>query len=170
LAEPFHPGYRARKPSDGCGRSLYWVEASSRGELGEAAQAFNAMVERLEQSAVENARLYYAVCQRAERTADVIRRPKLSASPSILAQFTRPSPGSRKHFIPYNPMGMVIPEESGKRLRIVRFASDQPDATGVGRVWSDGKGTGIEWVMTHRRPYIEQDLAEAQRCVEEGVL
>lgn len=35
------------------------------------------MAQRLQQSAVENARLYYAVRQRAERTADVIQLTKV---------------------------------------------------------------------------------------------
>jgi signal transduction histidine kinase len=146
------------------------VDAEAGGELGEAAQAFNAMAQRLEQSAVDNVRLYEAARRRTEQIAAVNRLTKIVSASFDIGAVYETFAGELKQLLPYNRMGMVVPEESGKRLRIVQFASDQPDTAGVGRVWSHGKGTGIEWVMTHRRPHIEQDLAEAQVFVEDGAL
>ncbi|PWB80886.1 MAG: hypothetical protein C3F08_03290, partial [Candidatus Methylomirabilota bacterium] len=53
------------------------VEVASGGELGETAQAFNVMAERLERSAIENAALYGAVRQRADRIAAINRLTRI---------------------------------------------------------------------------------------------
>src|SRR5574337_1779695 len=37
-------------------------------------------------------------------------------------------------------------------------------------VWSNGSGTGVEWVMSNRRPHFEQDLATTRRFVEDRAL
>lgn len=146
------------------------VEASSGGELGEAAQAFNAMAERLEQSTVENARLYDAARQRAERIAAVNRLTKIISASFDIGAVYETFAEELKRFVSYTRMGIVIPEGSGRRLRLFQLAGYRPDEAAVGRVWSNGGGTGVEWVMSHRRSHFEQDLAKAGRFIEDGAL
>ena len=146
------------------------VETSSGGELGEAAHAFNAMAERLERSAIEKAALYGAARQRAERIAAVNRLTRIISASLDIGVVYEAFAAELKRFLSYTRMGIVISEDSGQRLRLFQLAGDRSDNASVGRVWSNGKGTGVEWVMTHKRPHFEQDLAKAGRFIEDGAL
>ncbi len=146
------------------------VDVRTGGELGEAAVAFNEMAERLEVSAIENARLYEAVRQRADRIAALSRLIKVISSSIDLGAVYDAFAKELKQLLPFTRMGVVIPGSSGNQLQILQIAADQPGEAKVGRVWSNGKGTGIEWVIFHRQPHIEQDLAEARLFVEDEAL
>lgn len=146
------------------------VDVRTGGELGEAAAAFNAMAERLEASTIENARLYEAVRHRADRIAAINRLIRAISSSLDLGAVYDAFAQELKQFLPFTRMGVVVPESSGKQLRVSRLATDRPEEAKVERVWSNGKGTGIEWVMTHRQPHIESDLAEAGLFIEDGVI
>lgn len=146
------------------------VDVRTGGELGEAAAAFNEMAERLETSAIENARLYEAVRQRADRLAALSRLIKVISSSLDLGAVYDVFANELKQLLPFTRMGIVIPEASGKRFRLLQLAADQPGEATVERVWKNGKGTGIEWVMTHRQPHIEPDLVEARMFVEDEVI
>ena len=146
------------------------VDVRTGGELGEAAAAFNATAERLEASAIENARLYDAAAQRADRIAAINRLIKVISSSLDLGAVYDAFAEELKQLLPFTRMGVVVPGSLGKQLQILQLATDQPDEAKVGKVWSNGKGTGIEWVMSHRQPHIEQDLAEARLFVEDEAL
>ncbi|GEM_PF-3551972 len=146
------------------------VETHAGGELGKAAVAFNAMAERLETSTIEKTRLYDTAAQRAERIAAINRLIRVISSSLDLGAVYDAFAQELKQLLPFTRMGVVVPDSSGKHLRVFRLATDQPDEAKVGRVWSNGKGTGIEWVMTHRQPHIESDLAEAGLFIEDGVI
>ncbi|MBI2883006.1 MAG: HAMP domain-containing protein [Candidatus Methylomirabilis oxyfera] len=146
------------------------VETTSGGELGEAAQAFNEMAQRLERSAIENAALYGAAHQRAERIAAVNRLTKIIGASLDIGAVYETFAEELKRFIPYARMGIVIAEKSGARFKLFQLAGNRLDDVPIGMVWSNGKGTGVEWVMANRRPYFERDLATARRFVEDGAL
>lgn len=146
------------------------VDVNTGGELGEAAAAFNAMAERLETSTIENTRLYNAAAQRAERIAAINRLIMVISSSLDLGAVYKAFAEELKPFLPFTRMGIIVPETPGKRLRVLQLAADQPGTAKVGKVWSSGKGTGIEWVMTHRQPHIESDLAEARLFVEDEIV
>ncbi|MDE2059171.1 MAG: GAF domain-containing protein [candidate division NC10 bacterium] len=146
------------------------VEVSSGGELGKAAQAFNAMAERLEQSAVENARLYDAARQRAKRIAAVNRLTKIISASLDIGAVYETFAEELKRFIPYTRMGIVLSEDSGTRLKLFQLAGDRLSEAPIGMVWSNVGGTGVEWVMFHGRPHFEQDLATARRFIEDEAL
>src|SRR5574337_2086089 len=146
------------------------VEVTVGGELGEAAQAFNAMAERLERSAVENAALYGAVRQRAERIAAVNRLTKIISASLDIGAVYETFAVELKRFISYTRMGIAIAEKSGTRFTLFQLAGNLLDEVPIGMVWSNGSGTGVEWVMSNRRPHFEQDLATTRRFVEDRAL
>lgn len=120
--------------------------------------------------ALENARLYAALQQRAERIAAVNRLTRVISVSFDLGTVYQAFGAEVKRFIPYSRMGVVVPDDSGKELRMFQLTADQPATVGPGTVWSRREGTGIDWVMSHRCPHIEPDLAEARRFVEDEVL
>jgi signal transduction histidine kinase len=146
------------------------VETTGGGELGEAAQAFNEMAQRLERSAIENAALYGAVRQRAERIAAVNRLTRIISASFDIGAVYETFAGELKRFISYMRMGIVISEDSGTRFTLFQLVGNRLDQVPVGMVWSGGRGTGVEWVMSNRRPHFEQDLTKARRFVEDGAL
>lgn len=127
------------------------------------------MVKRLEASAIEKAVLYDAVCQRADRIAAIHRLIAVISLSLDLDAVYNAFAEELKLFLPFTRMGIIVPETPGKRLRVLQLAADQPGTAKVGKVWSSGKGTGIEWVMTHRQPHIESDLAETRLFVEDEI-
>lgn len=146
------------------------VDVNTGGELGEAAVAFNAMAERLETSTIEKKTLYDAAAQRAERIAAINRLITVISSSLDLDAVYNAFAEELKPFLPFTRMGIIVPETPGKRLRVLQLAADQPGTAKVGKVWSSQKGTGIEWVMTHRQPHIESDLAETRLFVEDEIV
>ncbi|CBE67556.1 MAG: HAMP domain-containing protein [Candidatus Methylomirabilis oxygeniifera] len=146
------------------------VETTGGGELGEAAQAFNEMAQRLERSAIENTALYGAARQRAERIAAVNRLTKIISASLDIGAVYETFAAELKRFIPYARMGIVIAEKSGVRFALFQLVGHRLNAVPIGMVWSNVRGTGIEWVMSHRRPHFERDLAKARRFVEDGAL
>lgn len=146
------------------------VEVTGGGELGEAARAFNEMAQRLERSAVENAALYGAARQRAERIAAVNRLTKIISASLDIGAVYETFAVELKRFIPYARMGIVMAEKSGARFTLFQLAGHRLNEVPIGMVWSNVRGTGIEWVMSHRRPHFERDLATARRFVEDEAL
>ncbi|HWR20321.1 MAG TPA: ATP-binding protein, partial [Verrucomicrobiae bacterium] len=146
------------------------VETTGGGELKEAAQAFNEMAQRLERTAIENAALYGAARRRAERIAAVNRLIKMISASFDIGAVYETFAAELKRFVSYTRMGIVIPEDSGTRFKLFQLVGYRLNAVPVGMVWSNVRGTGIEWVMSHRRPHFEQDLAKARRFVEDGAL
>jgi len=128
------------------------------------------MAEWMEASAIENARLYDTAVQRANRIAAISRLIKVISSSLDLGAVYDTFAKELKQLLPFTRMGIVVPDSSGKQFQVFLLAAVQPGEATVGRVWSNGKGTGIEWVMTHRQPHIEPDLAEARLFVEDGVI
>ncbi|MBZ0168502.1 Histidine kinase [Candidatus Methylomirabilis lanthanidiphila] len=148
----------------------YRVEMSSGGELGEAAMAFNAMAERLERSAVENAALYGAARQRAERIAAVNRLTRIISASLDIGAVYESFAEELKRFISYTRIGIVIAEESGARFTLFQLVGKPLDEVPLGMVWSRRRDSGVEWVMTHRRPHFESDLAKAKRFIEDEAM
>src|SRR5574337_1671184 len=146
------------------------VEVTVGGELGEAAQAFNAMAERLERSAVENAALYGAVRQRAERIAAVNRLTKIISASLDIGAVYETFAEELKRFISYTRMGIVVAEEAGARFRLFQLVGKPLDDVPLGMAWSRRQESGVEWVMTHKRPHFESDLAKAGRFREDEAM
>ncbi len=146
------------------------VETTGGGELGEAAQAFNEMAQRLERSAIENATLYGAARRRAERIAAVNRLIKMISASFDIGAVYETFAAELNRFISYTRMGIVIPEDSGARFKLFQLVGHRLNEVPLGMVWSNGRGTSVEWVMSHRRPHFEPDLTKARRFVEDGAL
>jgi signal transduction histidine kinase len=146
------------------------VDINSGGELGEAAQAFNEMAQRLERSAIENAALYGAARWRAERIAAVNRLTKIISASFDIGAVYETFAAELKRFISYTRMGIVISGDSGTQFKLFQLVGNRLNEVPLGMVWSDGKGTGVEWVIFNGRPHFEQDLAKARRFVEDGAL
>jgi diguanylate cyclase (GGDEF)-like protein len=75
-----------------------------------------------------------------------------------------------KHLIPYDRMGVVLPDETGKGLRIFQLAGRGRRGMEPDSLRMTMEGTGIEWVMSRRQPHIERDLAERRLFVEDALL
>jgi two-component system NtrC family sensor kinase len=120
--------------------------------------------------AIQNARLYDTVHQRAERIAAINRLTRVISSSLDLGTVYGAFAKEVKHLIAYDRMGIVVPDGSGEGLRIVQLTSDRPTTAGRGSLWPKRAGTAIEWVMVHRRPQIERDLGEDRLFVEDEVL
>jgi diguanylate cyclase (GGDEF)-like protein len=120
--------------------------------------------------ALENARLYTALQQRAERIAAINRLTKVISASLDLGAVYQAFAAEVKRLIPYDRMGVVVRDDSGKGLRMLQLAADQPITGAVGSLWSGGGATGIEWVLSHRSPHIEPDLAVARRFEEDETL
>lgn len=146
------------------------VETSSGGELGEAAHAFNTMAERLERLAIEKAALYGAAHRRAERIAAVNRLTRIISASLDIGAVYETFAAELKRFVSYVRMGIVIVEDSGKRFKLFQLAGARLDEVPVGMVWSGKGDSGVEWVMTYRRPHFQQDLAKVKRFAEDGML
>jgi len=120
--------------------------------------------------ALENARLYTALQDRAERIAAVNRLTRVISASFDLGVVYQTFASEVKRLIPYDRMGVVVPDSSGKGFRMFQLATDPLSTGEPGSVWLAKEGTGIEWVMSQRRAYIESDLVEAKRFVEDEVL
>ena len=120
--------------------------------------------------ALENDRLYSAAKQRAERIAAINRLTWVISSSLDIGIVYQAFAEEVKQLIPYDRMGVVVPDNSGKGLRIFQLAADRPTAGGPGSVWSNSEGTGIEWVMSKRQPHIQRDLAEKRLFAEDEFL
>jgi diguanylate cyclase (GGDEF)-like protein len=120
--------------------------------------------------ALENARLYTALQHRADRIAAVNRLTKVISASLDIGAVYQAFTAEVKRLIPYDRMGVVMPDDSGRGLRMFQLAADQPTTGGQGGVWSRREGTGVDWVLSQRRPHIETDLAEVRRFVEDEVL
>jgi len=120
--------------------------------------------------ALENARLYTALQQRAERIAAINRLTKVISASLDLGAVYQAFAAEVKRLIPYDRMGVVVRDDSGKGLRMLQLAADQPITEAPGSLWSGGGATGIEWVLAHRSPHIEPDLAVARRFEEDETL
>ncbi len=120
--------------------------------------------------ALENARLYTALQHRADRIAAVNRLTKVISASLDIGAVYQAFAAEVKRLIPYDRMAVVMPDDSGKGLRMFQLAADEPPAGGKGNFWVDREGTGIEWVLSRRQPHIEPDLAEVRRFVEDEML
>jgi GAF domain-containing protein/ActR/RegA family two-component response regulator len=115
--------------------------------------------------ALENARLYTALQDRAERIAAVNRLTRVISASFDIGVVYQTFAAEVKRLIPYDRMGVVVPDSSGKGFRMFPLATDPPSTGEPASVWLAKEGTGIEWVMSQRRSHIESDLVEARRFV-----
>lgn len=120
--------------------------------------------------ALENARLYTALQDRAERIAAVNRLTRVISASFDIGVVYQTFAAEVRRLIPYDRMGVVVPDSSGKGFKMFQLGTD-PSSTGEpASVWLAKEGTGIEWVMSQRRAHIESDLVEARRFVEDEAL
>lgn len=120
--------------------------------------------------AFENARLYTALQDRAERIAAVNRLTRVISASFDIGVVYQTFAAEVKRLIPYDRIGVVVPDSSGKGFRMFQLGTDPPSTGEPASVWLAKEGTGIEWVMSQRRAHIESDLVEAKRFVEDEVL
>jgi diguanylate cyclase (GGDEF)-like protein len=120
--------------------------------------------------ALENARLYTALQDRAERIAAVNRLTRVISASFDLGVVYQTFAAEVKRLIPYDRMGVVVPDSSGTGFKMFHLATDPPSTGEPRSVWLAKEGTGIEWVMSQRRAHVEPDLAEARQFVEDEVL
>jgi len=120
--------------------------------------------------ALENARLYTALQDRAERIAAVNRLTRVISASFDIGVVYQTFAAEVKRLIPYDRMGVVVPDSSGKGFNMFQLATDPLSTGEPASVWLAKEGTGIEWVMSQRRAHIESDLVEAKRFVEDEVL
>lgn len=120
--------------------------------------------------ALENARLYTALQDRAERIAAVNRLTRVISASFDIGVVYQTFAAEVRRLIPYDRMGVVVPDSSGKGFRMFQPATDPPSTGEPASVWLAKEGTGIEWVMSQRRAHIESDLVEARRFVEDEAL
>jgi diguanylate cyclase (GGDEF)-like protein len=120
--------------------------------------------------ALENARLYADAKQRTERISTLNRLTRVISASLDIGSVYQVFAQEVKHLIPYDRMGVVVPDDAGRGLTMLQLAADGPTSAKTGSQWLDRAGTGIEWVMTRRQPRIERDLAEERRFVEDEFL
>ncbi|MBI4379603.1 MAG: diguanylate cyclase [candidate division NC10 bacterium] len=120
--------------------------------------------------ALENARLYTALQDRAERIAAVNRLTRVISASFDIGVVYQTFAAEVRRLIPYDWMGVVVPDSSGKGFRMFQLATDPPSTGEPASVWLAKEGTSIEWVMSQRRSHIELDLVEARRFVEDEAL
>jgi diguanylate cyclase (GGDEF)-like protein len=120
--------------------------------------------------ALENARLYTALQDRAERIAAVNRLTRVISASFDIGVVYQTFAAEVRRLIPYDRMGVVVPDSSGKGFRMFQLATDPPSTGEPAGVWLAKEGTGIEWVMSQRRSHIESDLVEARQFVEDEAL
>jgi diguanylate cyclase (GGDEF)-like protein len=120
--------------------------------------------------ALENARLYAASQQRADRIAAINRLTRVISSSLDIDAVYEVFAREVKQLIPYDRMGVLLPDESGAGLRIVQLAADRPGFGERGSVWPNSEGTGIGWVMSRRQPHVARDLAERRLFAEDEML
>ncbi|MGH7427825.1 MAG: diguanylate cyclase [Candidatus Methylomirabilaceae bacterium] len=120
--------------------------------------------------ALENARLYAASQQRADRIAAINRLTRVISSSLDIDAVYEVFAREVRQLIPYDRMGVVLPDEAGGGLRIVQLAADRAGTGERGSVWSESEGTGIAWVMSRRQPHVARDLAERRLFAEDEML
>ncbi|MBI2903298.1 MAG: diguanylate cyclase [Candidatus Methylomirabilis oxyfera] len=120
--------------------------------------------------ALENARLYTVLQDRAERIAAVNRLTRVISASFDIGVVYQTFAAEVKRLIPYDRMGVVVPDGSGKGFRMFQLASEPAGTGEPASLWLAKEGTGIEWVMSQRRAHIESDLEKAKRFVEDEVL
>lgn len=120
--------------------------------------------------AFENARLYTALQDRAERIAAVNRLTRVISASFDIGVVYQTFAAEVKRLIPYDRIGVVVPHGSGEGLMMFQLATDHPTKGGMGSIWLNSEGTGIMWVMSRRQPHIERDLAEQRLFVEDDFL
>lgn len=113
---------------------------------------------------------YVALQQRADRLAAINRLTRAIGAAFGLNEVYQTFASEVKHLIPYDRMGVVVPDESGQGLTMVQLATDQPTIGQAGAVWLERGKTGVDWVMSEQRADIEPDLAKAKRFAEDEVL
>ncbi len=120
--------------------------------------------------ALENARLYTASQQRADRIAAINRLTRVISSSLDIDAVYQVFAREVRQLIPYDRMGVVVPDESGDGLKIVQLASDRGGPGERGSVWSSSEGTGIAWVISRQQPHVARDLAEKRLFAEDEML
>lgn len=120
--------------------------------------------------ALENARLYVAAKQRAERIATLNRLTRVISSSLDISAVYEAFAEEVKLLIPYDHMGIVVPDDLDRGFRMFQFTGEGSTTGTLASVWSKNRGTGIEWVVSNRRPHIEPDLAQERLFVEDELL
>ena len=117
-----------------------------------------------------NADSFAALQQRDDQLAAVNRLSKVISASFDLNEVYETFATEVGRLIHYDRMVLLLHQDAGRKFRTLRLSVNQP-ATG----WPEGTctlggGTGVEWVMSQRRPHIEQDLAESKQFIEDETL
>ncbi|MDE2059156.1 MAG: sensor domain-containing diguanylate cyclase [candidate division NC10 bacterium] len=113
---------------------------------------------------------YVALQQRADRLAAVNRLTRVIGASFDLSEVYQTFAAEVGRLIHYDRMTLALQNDTGLELRVLRLAPDQPVAGWPEGLSGRGEGTGIGWVMSQRRPHIEQDLAESKQFMEDKAL
>lgn len=118
----------------------------------------------------ENARLHTALQQWADRLAAVNRLTRVIGASFDLSEVYQTFATEVGRLIQYDRMGLILRDEAGHGFKVLHFAAGRPATVGPDSVCAPGEGTGIEWVMSQRRPHIEPDLTASKLFVEDEAL
>ncbi|MBZ0167971.1 Histidine kinase [Candidatus Methylomirabilis lanthanidiphila] len=145
-------------------RGFVVLHVSSKAEAMDAFAAGRADLVML------NAESYIALQQRADRLAAVHRLTGVIGASLDLDEVYQTFATEVGRLIRYDRMALVLQNDAGREFRVLRLASDRLP-TG----WPEGphvlgEGTGVGWVMSQRRPHIEQDLEASKQFAEDAVL
>ena len=113
---------------------------------------------------------YVALQQRADSLAAVNRLTRVIGTSFDLSEVYQTFAVEVGRLIHYDRMALVLQNDAGLGLRVLRLAPDQPATGWPEGISAMGEGTGIGWVMSQRRPHIEPDLAESKQFVEDEAL
>lgn len=119
---------------------------------------------------VENARLYTALQQRADRLAAVNRLTRAIGASFGLNEVYQTFATEVGRLVHCDRMGLVLRDDSDHGFKLLRLTADRPAAGEPESVSASGSGTCIEWVMSQQRPHLEPNLAESRQFVEDEAL
>ena len=113
---------------------------------------------------------YVALQQRADRLTAVNRLTRVIGASFDLSEVYQAFATEVRRFVHYDRMALVLQNDAGLGLRVLRLAPDQPATGWPEGISAMGEGTGIGWVMSQRRPHVEPDLAESKQFTEDEAL
>jgi diguanylate cyclase (GGDEF)-like protein len=120
---------------------------------------------------VLNADSFAALQQRGDQLAAVNRLSKIISVSFDLNEVYRIFATEVEQLIHYDRMVLLLQQnDAGREFRTLRLSVDQPATGWPEGICTLGRGTGVEWVMSQRRPHIEQDLAESKQFIEDETL
>lgn len=113
---------------------------------------------------------YVTLQQRNDRLAAINRLIRVIGASFDLNEVYQTFATEVKRLVQYDRISLVLRDDVGHGFKVLRLTTDRPVSG-----WPEGahtleEGTGIEWVMSRRRPHIERDLAISRQFVEDGAL